>query len=59
MERDHREAIEPETTEVASSSECTGLISALPHSDEAADAAASMYAIHSVSGSRRKLYRRK
>ncbi len=45
--------------EVASATECTGLMPALPVNDEADAASAALYVIHAAKGSRAKRYRRK
>ena len=43
----------PETEDVASATECTGLIPALPRSGAEAEEAASLYAVHGAKGSKR------
>ena len=43
----------PETEDVASATECTGLIPALPRDDAEADEAASLYAVHGAKGSKK------
>ncbi len=42
----------PEAEDVASATECTGLIPALPRDDAEANEAASLYAVHGAKGSR-------
>ena len=44
---------------VASSTECTGLMPALPKDDEEDVQCAALYAIHDARGARRKLFRMK
>ena len=44
---------------VASSTECTGLMPALPRDEEADAASAALYAIHDAKGARGKLCRKK
>lgn len=60
MDRKDRRADEaPEDrAEVASATECTGLMPALPPDDAADEAAAALCAIHSGKGAREKLYRK-
>ena len=41
-----------ETEEVASATECTGLMPALPRDDAEDESAAALYAIHSAKGAR-------
>lgn len=43
----------PEAEDVASATECTGLIPALPRDDAEADEAASLYAVHGAKGSKK------
>ena len=47
------------TEEVASFTECTGLMPALPRDDAADASSASLYAIHGTKGARRRTFKRK
>ena len=48
-----------ETEEVASATECTGLMPSLPADEEADAACASLYAIHDAKDARKEQYRKK
>lgn len=54
MERDARDGTFSETEDVASCTECAGLMPALPDSDAAEASSASLYAIHRACGRRRR-----
>ena len=56
-EQRKREVPQAEVEDVASVTDCTGLMPALPADDEEADAIASLYAVHGVKGTRKKLYK--
>ena len=47
------------TETVASATECTGLMPALPQNEESDARSAALYAIHDAKGARRKQFRKK
>ncbi|MBR1822572.1 MAG: hypothetical protein IJ769_13255 [Clostridia bacterium] len=56
---DRREADSfPESADVASATECTGLMPALPPDDAANADSAALYAIHNAKGAREELYKK-